>query len=258
VKAPQVLCLHLNRLTIHPMTGELVKNNTPVAIPEFLDLKKYQHFPTTEVFRLISVVVHLGLSHDRGHYVVYRSLPFLDKTGESASGSRPATEASPRSNSERILFRGRRPTRTAEAGDALDLDGEPFAEATSASMLLPGESLDLADSGTDVPPHHLSRSMSSIGLGVSGSLLSPSSSHLRRSVTTAVSQDSLLKAVTPAKEEPTTQVPAKTGRTPPASLSRPLENRFWVRISDSDVAFATADEVLNCVGYLVFYEKVSL
>lgn len=288
VKPPQVLCLHLNRLTIHPMTGELVKNSTPVAIPEYLDITRYQHFPTKEVFRLVSVVVHLGLSYDRGHYVVYRSLPFLDRSARGSGASSPpppsassssssSLSRSPsattlarttKSNSGRIFSRTSlsSPRRVPEAADVFD--DEPPADALSSSMLsqsalqTPSERLDSSGMGT---PAYLSRSTSSIGLtSVSSPFLwrsVPSLASLESPLTLMMKEDSRgprAPREESAQAKPAESDPASSSPFGASRLMRPVDNAFWVRISDAEVEFASKEEVLSCEAYLLFYEKVSV
>ena len=75
VKTPQILCIHLNRVTFSQMGTEIL-NDTPVLFPNVLDLASCIESisPGSQRYRLASLVEHHGFTPHSGHYVAYKKL----------------------------------------------------------------------------------------------------------------------------------------------------------------------------------------
>ena len=88
VRAPEGLCVHINRVTYSPM-GMEVLNSAPVQIPKSFTLSEI--LPEKELsdsnnvdtrYTLGALVEHVGFTPHSGHYIAYKRL-FPETTTKS-------------------------------------------------------------------------------------------------------------------------------------------------------------------------------
>ena len=75
VRAPKIMCVHLNRLSDFDQWGNVVKNNNFVHFEKSLKLSNIAGLSFDSEYELKSMIVHYGNAHG-GHYLTMRQVNF--------------------------------------------------------------------------------------------------------------------------------------------------------------------------------------